>query len=184
MTSIPIGTSKSWKCISQGPWTKRRKHQVAVWQDKVLVLGGFDGEDAFDLNDVWSWNGEDWELVVSHAEWSGRDGHAAVVLENNIYVIAGTDDPFNCKNDVWKSTDGGKYWVELCHSAPFPHRWQHAACKHNGRIFLSGGWGDKYLNDVWYSTNGEHWVQCCQFAPWKPRMFHSMISFGGMLFVL
>eukprot|EP01036_Dinobryon_divergens_P023649 gene23649-32021_t len=44
-----------WEKISEGPWTKRRKHQVVVWENKILLMGGFDGESAFDLNDVWSW---------------------------------------------------------------------------------------------------------------------------------
>jgi len=108
-------------------------------------MGGFDGETAFDLNDVWCWeeesadvpqnffNNNNWKLVCSHAGWSGRDGHCAVVLNDNIFVLGGTDDPFLCKCDVWSSADGGQSWTKLLDAAPWPERWQHAACihKHN-----------------------------------------------------
>ena len=110
-------------------------------------MGGFDGESAFDLNDVWSW-GENilltdnqidrrgrvdentWRLVCNSAGWSGRDGHCAVVLRDQIFVLGGTDDPFLCKCDVWSSYDGGVTWNCLLEVSPWPERWQHAACVH------------------------------------------------------
>ena len=65
-----------WEKITEGLWTKRRKHQVlyyivvyiyiydddhithriigtlkvAVWENKILLMGEFDGESVFDLN--------------------------------------------------------------------------------------------------------------------------------------
>lgn len=174
----------NWRLVSQGPWSKRRKHQVVAWKDQILLLGGFDGESSYDLNDVWRWQGNQWTLVTDHAGWSGRDGHTAVVLHDSIFVLGGTDDPFQCKNDVWQSTDGGITWVEKTQHSSWPERWQHAACKHGERIFLSGGWGEKFFNDVWYSNDGINWILVCPSAPWKPRMFHSMVSFQGKLYVL
>ncbi len=179
-----MSSSLEWRVVTEGPWTKRRKHQVVVWREKLLVLGGFDGEGAYDLNDVWSYDGRTWEKITEHAGWSGRDGHTAVVNNDDIFVLGGTDDPFQCKSDVWQSSDGGQSWIELKRDAPWPQRWQHGACRHDSRLFLSGGWGDKYLNDVWYSRDGFNWIQACGNAPWKARMFHSMISFKGNLYVL
>ena len=134
-----------WEKLSEGPWTKRRKHQVVVWHGKILLMGGFDGESAFDLNDVWSWEenisddhpssasenqNQNWRLICKSAGWSGRDGHCAVVLRDAIFVLGGTDDPFLCKWDVWKSVDGGVSWTCLLDASPWPERWQHAACVH------------------------------------------------------
>lgn len=106
-------------------------------------MGGFDGESAFDLNDVWSWeenanqidtrgsvDENNWRLVCNSAGWSGRDGHCAVVLRDQIFVLGGTDDPFLCKCDVWSSSDGGVMWNCLLEVSPWPERWQHAACVH------------------------------------------------------
>lgn len=173
-----------WVLISEGPWGRRRKHQVVVCNDVLLILGGFDGEAAFDLNDVWSWDENSWQLVTEHAGWSGRDGHCAVVLNEHIFVIGGTDDPYCCRSDVWKSVDGGRSWIEVCNKAPFPERWQHASCIHNNKIFISGGWGGHYFNDIWSSSNGINWILVCANCPWKARMFHSLISFDNSLFVI
>jgi N-acetylneuraminic acid mutarotase len=96
----------NWLEILENPWSKRRKHQAVELNDKLLILGGFDGENAFDLNDVWSWDGYSWTLLTEHARWSGRDGHCAVVHDGVIFILGGTDDPYFCKKDVWKSTDG------------------------------------------------------------------------------
>eukprot|EP01038_Epipyxis_sp_PR26KG_P005560 gene5560-7682_t len=178
-----------WEKISEGPWSKRRKHQTIVWNNRILLLGGFDGESATDLNDVWSWSDSDegsnsWNIVTLHAGWSGRDGHCAVVNNDIIYLIGGTDDPFNCKSDVWSSIDGGKNWLQLCEYAPWPERWQHASCVHNGLIFIAGGWGEHHLNDVWTSPDGRNWTLVCNSCPWKPRMFLSLISFDGAIYVI
>jgi photosystem II stability/assembly factor-like uncharacterized protein len=55
---------------------------------------------------------------------------------------------------------------------------------YEGKIFISGGWGDKYLNDVWSTLDGIYWKLECAAAPWKARMFHSFINFNGNLYIL
>jgi len=187
-------------------------------------MGGFDGESAYDLNDVWSWEENvltenqpaktvrvdegNWRLVCNSAGWSGRDGHCAVVLRNQIFVLGGTDDPFLCKSDVWSSLDGGFTWNCLLEVSPWPERWQHAACVHTHknvylqlllptkckksyflidqvtRIYVTGGWGECYLNDVWSSVDGATWIKVCAAAPWRPRMFHSVVSFKDSLYIM
>ena len=174
-----------WTLISEGPWSKRRKHQAVVWNDQLLLLGGFDGESAFDLNDIWSFDGTDtWCQIADHAGWSGRDGHCAVVLNGSLFILGGTDDPYNCRCDVWRSEDGGFLWRQICSHAPWPARWQHAACVHDGKMYITGGWGDRYLNDVWCSSDGTKWIQVCSNAPWKSRMFHSAVSFNNMIYII
>lgn len=173
-----------WQFVSEGPWSRRRKHQAVVWEDKIILLGGFDGEMGFDLNDVWSWSRNIWTEICNRSEWSGRDGHCALVFQKAIYILGGTDDPYNCRNDIWRSDNGGIEWHHICASAPWSERWQHAACVHDGKIFVMGGWGDSYLNDVWSSTNGVDWNIVCKNAPWSARMFLSAISFNGALCVI
>jgi N-acetylneuraminic acid mutarotase len=149
-----------------------------------MILGGFDGEAAHDLNDVWSYDGNSWVMLTEHAGWSGRDGHCSVVFKGSIYVLGGTDDPYHCKCDVWKSDDGGCNWEQITSSAPWPERWQHAACVHDERIYVIGGWGEHYLNDVWSSPDGILWTLECAKAPWKPRMFLSVMNFNDAIYVM
>ena len=176
--------STEWKHISEGPWSKRRKHQCIVWGKQLLILGGFDGDSSMDLNDVWSYDGNSWKVVVEHAGWSGRDGHCAAVFRGSIFVMGGTDDPYNCKCDVWRSDDGGCEWLQIRHESPWPERWQHATCVHKGRMYIIGGWGERYFNDVWSSVDGVNWTQECACAPWKPRMFLAVINFNDAIYVM
>ena len=173
-----------WKPVSAGPWSRRRKHQAVVWKDRILLLGGFDGEKAFDLNDVWSWDGTVWSEICQKAEWSGRDGHCAIVFNEAIYLLGGTDDPYNCRSDIWRSDNGGSAWHLVTAYAPWPERWQHAACVHDGKMYVLGGWGDIYLSDVWCSQNGTDWQQVCAQAPWRARMFLSAVSFNDAIYVI
>lgn len=177
-------TDIAWTPVSAGPWSRRRKHQAVVWKDRILLLGGFDGEKAFDLNDVWSWDGTVWSEICPKAEWSGRDGHCAIVFNEAIYVLGGTDDPYNCRSDIWRSDNGGSAWNIVLAYAPWPERWQHAACVHDGKMYILGGWGDTYLSDVWCSHNGTDWQQVCAQAPWRARMFLSAVSFNDAIYVI
>jgi serine/threonine protein kinase/N-acetylneuraminic acid mutarotase len=174
-----------WSMVSRGPWSPRRKHCTLLYDDKLVLMGGFDGEK-LDLNDVWTYDfhTREWSLTCEHAGWSGRDGHGAVVFQNAIYITGGTNDPYNCRADVWKSQDGGISWIQCCAYAPWPERWQHASCVHDGKIFVMGGWGDSYLNDVWMSPDGIHWEQRCVQAPWKARMFAIAISINGSIYIM
>ena len=49
--------------------------------------------------------------VTDH--FSPRDFHASVVLGGDIYVIGGSASSTRLFNDVWKSTDGGRSWVNV-----------------------------------------------------------------------
>jgi len=183
-TADTVVVPKTWRFVSEGPWSRRRKHQAVAWQDKIVLLGGFDGEKSFDLNDVWQWKDGTWTEICSKAAWSGRDGHCAIVFDGAIFLLGGTDDPYNCKCDVWRSDDGGVNWLRICDYAPWPERWQHAACVHDGKMYVLGGWGDSYLNDVWCSSNGADWVCVCEHAPWKARMFLSAVSFNDAIYII
>jgi leucine-zipper-like transcriptional regulator 1 len=156
---------------------------IAVLND-LTNCRGFDGESALNLNDIWSWDGVSWLLVTEHAPWSGRDGHCVVMLNNSLYLLGGTDDPYFCKNDVWRSDNGGYNWTEVCPYASWPERWQHASCTHDGKVYISGGWGHEFLNDVWMSQDCVNWTCVSSHSPWKARMFHSIISFNGALYIL
>ncbi len=52
-----------------------------------------------------------------HADWSGRDGHAAVTHNGAIYLMGGTQDPRSNFSDVWRSVNG-REWVQVRPAAP------------------------------------------------------------------
>eukprot|EP00903_Cladosiphon_okamuranus_P007175 g6967.t1 len=186
-----------WSVISrngEAGWCGRRKHQVVSHRGSLFLLGGFtsggtigagQGPNA-NLHDVWkSTEGAAWVRLVERAQWSGRDGHAAVAHNGAIYLMGGTQDPRSNFSDVWRSVNGRR-WDMVCRQAPWQGRWQHAALSYQGYIFVVGGWrdGPGYLSDVWRSADGVRWTQTCSNAPWGGRMFHSMVEANGAMYLL
>lgn len=89
--------------ILAAPWSIRCDHTLAVYDNKIWVIGGWNptwtsGEEK---NDVWySLNGADWVQMMSSAEWSARFDHTTVVFNNNIWLLGGGGE-YGYKNDVW-----------------------------------------------------------------------------------
>ena len=153
-------------------WTARSEHTSVVFQDKIWVMGGTDGDN---LNDVWSSpDGKTWTQVDAAAEWKARYNHTSVVFNSKIWVLGGAEGR-NRFNDVWSSPDGST-WTE---SRPPENaeketegadaNWWMARSEHtsvvfppdgNGKkIWVMGGWDFDFnnLNDVWSSDNGQTW---------------------------
>ena len=113
----------------------------------IYLIGGSDGKKP--LNDVWASKdrGRSWSLVCGNAPWSGRQGHACVAVDRDVYLIGGMVDSDIRQNDTWKSSDGCSTWVEVFSEAAWSPRQGHATVVYDGAIYMSGGWNEGYLND-------------------------------------
>ncbi len=86
-----------WHChVETAPWAPRDYHEVAVFDDKLWLLEGFDGKG--NRNDVWySSDGESW-TELPDVPWAPRHAASVCVHRNALWVIAGN----NMESDVWK----------------------------------------------------------------------------------
>ena len=86
-----------WQChCAAAPWPGRDYHEVAVFDDKLWVLEGYDGSG--NRNDVWySADGEDWHELPD-TPWAPRHAASVCVHRGALWVIAGN----NMESDVWK----------------------------------------------------------------------------------
>ncbi len=129
----------TWKSVTKtAQFSDRSKHQAVVLKNEIYVIGGWNGKAN---NDVWkSTNGETWNEVTpkdvdkqaavnNGSLFPVRRKHAAVVMNNKIYVIGGDNGLSGSDkkklNDVWESEDGAT-WKRLTDSAAFPARNVHA----------------------------------------------------------
>ncbi len=84
----------------QTRWSGREDHASLVFNNRIWVLGGYDGNRR---NDVWSSSdGVNWtehKIPVGQVRWSGRSGHASVMLNNQVWVLGGYVG--DGQNDVW-----------------------------------------------------------------------------------
>ena len=185
------------KASGSNKWSKRSGHTSVVFDpgdgEKIWVLGGYDGNDR---NDVWSSpDGETWTQVDATADWKARGGYTSVVFNGKIWVMGGynalNEESIESFNDVWSSTDGSS-WTE---STPpgeaskdtdgtagtaanwWTGRYGHTSVVFNGKIWVIGGSGNGFYNDVWSSADGSNWTQVDAAADWKARYDHTSVVF-------
>ena len=141
----------SWtQATSSVSWSARFGHTSVVFDNKLWVLGGFDGVIK---NDVWfSADGVTWTQATSDAAWSARYYHSSVVFDNKIWVLGGLDSFYgDYKNDVWFSTDGS-IWTQATNSAAWSARSGHTSVVFDNKLWVLGGFDGVIKNDVWYAT--------------------------------
>lgn len=88
---------RDWQCHSAAcPWAPRQYHEVAVWDDRLWVLEGWDGKS--NRKDVWySADGINWQ-ELPETPWAPRHAASVYVHRGSLWVIAGN----NMKPDVWR----------------------------------------------------------------------------------
>ena len=93
----------TWESISNSPpWMARQYHDVAVFDEKMWVLGGF-GNNHINLNDVWySPDGKNW-TELPDTPWTERHASSVFVFDKCLWVMAG-NNAWPMVSDVWKLT--------------------------------------------------------------------------------
>jgi hypothetical protein len=87
-----------WQCHTPAaPWHPRQYHDVAVFDDKLWVLEGWNQKNR---NDVWySADGTSWHEVPG-TPWAPRHAASVFVHDDALWMVAGN----NMESDVWKLT--------------------------------------------------------------------------------
>jgi hypothetical protein len=160
-------------------WSPRRSHTVAVFNNKLWVIGGADGTN---LKEVWSSpDGINWTPEQLNAAFPGRGAHSTVVFNNRLWIFGGYNGAGMA--DVWSSTDGIT-WVPS--PAPtWPARYHHQSAVFDGKMWVFGGLGGG--NDAWWSTDGNSWTQAIPAAAspmWPTRYGHMVEVFDDRLWVM
>ncbi|WP_273568773.1 Kelch repeat-containing protein [Maribacter halichondriae] len=165
------------------PFSKRSGHTSVVFQNKIWVIGGYDGESY--KNDIWySEDGETWTASTTNAGFAPRSGHTSVVFDDKLWVIAGRLGA-NRYNDVWYTSDGST-WIEATESADFPSTTAHTSLVFDNKIWVIGGGleGENLTvsNYAWYSTDGVEWTKAPEL-PFK-RYAHTSVVFDNKMWVI
>lgn len=105
----------SWiQATPRAPWTPRHDFAVAVYADRMWIMGGASREGL--MHDVWwSRDGVNW-IRLNDAPWSGRTQFPAVAdVAERLWVLGGYDS-IGLRSDIWslRLADVG------CHSGLTP----------------------------------------------------------------
>ena len=187
--SSPDGINWTQK-VPIGPiWTPRFLHQSLVFGNKLWVISGRTAVSPNTKNnDIWNTtDGIHWNLVVDPVDFPPtgtqpskwqyfmpKEGHAALVFNNEIWVLGGLTGRLNLTNDIWHSSDGLSWSLVGTHyGSEFRPRVSGAivvaqrSIDTNPRIWLMGGYAvnpNGLTNDVWYSDDGITWH--CLLGPY------------------
>ena len=185
-----ISNGSTWEqAVASASWSARYDHTSVVFDDKLWVIGGYDGDYE---DDVWySEDGVSWTLATAGADWSARYQHASVLFDSKIWVLGGYeyDSGDNVYNDVWYSVNGID-WIRATSSAGWSGRLDHASVAFDGKLWMLGGRhydrydDDIYHNDVWYSANGANWTRATSSAGWSGRDRHTSVVFDDKIWVI
>ena len=168
------------------PWRERSGQCSVVFDDKMWVLGGRQGNTSF--NDVWcTADGKQWEQANKKADWPARYGHVALVHEGRMWVLGGKAGKLT--NDVWASDDGRK-WELVSKNAPWDPRYVSAGFVKDGKMWIVGGHASptggkgKAYSDVWCSEDGREWTKVLDKAPWSARTSMAHAVYDDRMWIL
>ncbi len=189
----------SWLiATSSANWESRDSAVSFIFQNKMWIIGGLNGNDHIDangteryweaphFNDIWSTNdGIDWALEIEHANFPSRRSMSVVNFKDKLWMIGGHSPTGGLQSDVWQSDDG-IHWNKVATKAAFLPREGQTVEVFNDRLWIIGGVNydkRKALNDVWYSDNGIDWLIATPSAPWSPRWDHDTEVFNGKMYL-
>ena len=94
---------RAWTCVTDhAPWPARIWSTVAVYRNRLWLLGGFHAEpDWSNLSDAWySTDGAHWKQLKTDSFWSPRHELSAYVFQDKLWAAGGNAWPL--MNDVWQ----------------------------------------------------------------------------------
>ncbi len=131
---------------------------------EVVVFGGYSREQPTYRDDLWQWDGTDWQQRAANPTPTGRLEMAfAYDSRRDVLVLFGGVDSSNWYNDTWEWAAG--VWTQHQPPASPPARAYVAAgySPGAGYTMVFGGYGSDFgVHDDTYLWDGERWRQVAQ----------------------
>ena len=140
-------------------------------------------------SDTWrSPDGIHWEKMSEKTGWGKRCYPEVELIDGNIILIAG-QSLSTFYHDVWRSSDCGKTWKQVCASAPWGVRAGHHTITINGEIYLFGGARNSrdriFYPELWVSNNlGETWEMRAQLPEDMGRAGMQVVYIDGTIYFM
>lgn len=174
------------KVLDSAPWGERRSMQVAVFEDKLWLFGGW-GPDIGYKNDVWSSeDGIKWKLERKSADWAAREGHEVTEFKGKLWLFGGVRySSRQVFSDVWSSSDAINWDMEIKEAGWSP-RWDFGSTVFNNKLWVVGGMDlkENVYKDVWSSEDGKNWNLINKNPAFLPRQGFSMFDYGGYMWAV
>lgn len=167
----------TWVLHDTGDFSARRYFSAVVYNNRVYVIGGYDGA----ANDeVWySSDLKTWTQVTVSTAFTARFGHTSVVYNNRIWILLGDG-----VTNTYYSTDGGVNWTQAAANAGLGARMYHSSIVFLNYMYIIAGdiAGTKY-NSVYRSTDGITWTTVTATAAFTARSNAGIVEYLSRLWI-
>lgn len=155
-------------------------------RQRVMLFGG----GAYQFNDTWEWDGQQWDKCKPMTSPSARSYHCVVydAARQRVVLFGGMNGFFSFLGDTWEWD--GTNWTQ-CHPTTSPTARAKYGVAYDAvrqRVVLFGGWMFlQFLNDTW-EWDGQNWKQCfpktSPTARWDCAMVYDearqrVVMYGG-----
>ncbi|WP_298903024.1 kelch repeat-containing protein [uncultured Psychroserpens sp.] len=156
----------------------------------IYLFGGYCSTHKKRLNDLWAYDGKNWNQIETPTSPEPRSGHTMVYNSENqsLILFGGKNDNQELLNDTWEWKN--KKWTQLKIKGP-PKRQSHSMTYHSTDhgIYIFGGSNIEKasLNDTWVLKHNM-WTQLNFITDPPPRLQHKtaydasqnkIVLFGG-----
>jgi len=188
----------NWTLVtSSAPWEPRDSGESFVFENKLWLIGGLNGNNNVNLenhivkyweaphfNDIWNTkDGLNWEKV-GEVPWGPKRSMTIAFFKNKLWMMGGWSPISGYTNDIWTSEDG-IHWKKIIEKASWPPREGHTLEVFMNKLWLIGGVNydeRKTFNDVWFSEDGVSWQEV-KNIPWESRWDHATEIFQDKIFL-
>jgi hypothetical protein len=189
---IPQTVNDVWSTSDGIEWIRHNDVPSSVGIDIPVALNYKDKIYLFDIAGILysTTDGNTWEVVSDQTPFTGRHHMGGAVFQGKMWVMGGVKDK-TIYNDVWSSTDGVNWTLEL-EEAPWCKRQiHHTPLVYDDKMWLFGGgvMGSSYFpfiayNDVWCTSDGIHWELKTANAPWPARIWGSTVVYKNRMWMI
>ncbi|KAE9404389.1 galactose oxidase [Gymnopus androsaceus JB14] len=127
--------------ISPGKPAQQAGHVCINYKDHIVIFGGADRQ--YHYNDTWSFDliTRKWsELICAGCIPAPREGHAAALVDDDMYVLSGRGANGKDLNDLAAFKLSNQQWYTFPYIGPAPSaRAGHAMASFGARVFVLGG---------------------------------------------
>ena len=181
----------NWTSVTttQNIMSHRGYTSMTEFNGKVWMTGGYHSNHWSEV--AYSENGETWTKTnIQSNSFAPRTGHQLVEFNDSMWLIGGSTQPginsqvasASLKNDVWRSSDG-KTWELQLENAPFSARRDHQVTSFDGALWLVGGYDGEYKNDIW-KFDGNEWIEFTPGLQFTPIADHQIVVFKGAMWLI
>jgi len=156
------------------------------YNSEIWSVAGINTYSSPDFHhNVWSSNNAIAWVSVADNFPIGRRGTTLTKFNNKLWIIGGEDNSGNTMQDIWSSTDG-EHWVLEVSAAPFGAVQFHQTIVYNNKMYVIAGNNTTAHTEVWSTSNGTVWTQNTNNAAdaFFGRGGHRAVVFNNAIYVI